>query len=371
VAEQAPAVRYRELWADELAGAALYRALADRTTDPARRDVFASLAEAEARHAEHWLHKLHEAGVHPSKPPRLPLRVRVLTRLVRWFGADPVLPLVLRAEAADATKYRGVADAPRGMAEQEAVHGRVVAAMSGGDTTGGRIAAAEGRHRAGAGGALRASVFGVQDGLVSNLALVMGFAGGTSDRGVVLVAGLLGIVAGALSMATGEWNSVLSQRELYENEIRIEREELREFPAEEAEELELIYQAKGIHPDEAHAIVERIMRRPDVALDTLAREELGLDPGSLGSPWVAAGASFFAFAVGAFVPLIAFLFGAGATATITSVVISVATLGVVGVVVSVFTGGRPVRNAVRMIVIGGLVAGTTFAIGSLVGVSVS
>ncbi len=188
----------------------------------------------------------------------------------------------------------------------------------------------EGRHRAGIGGALRAGVFGVNDGLVSNFSLVMGVAGGTSNRSIVLLAGVAGLVAGAFSMASGEWVSVRSQRELYENELRIEEQELAAFPEEEREELELIYQAKGVDPAEAKALVANIMARPDVALDTLAREELGLDPRTLASPWVAAGTSFAAFAVGAFLPVVPFFFGGGLAAVVASALLSVLALFGVG-----------------------------------------
>ncbi|HZJ28000.1 MAG TPA: VIT1/CCC1 transporter family protein [Acidimicrobiia bacterium] len=361
------ATRYRELWAEELAGATLYRALAERTKDPGRKDVFTSLAEAEARHADHWLAKLAELSDGDPKPPRLPFRTRTLVWLTRWLGPDAVLSMVQRGESAAAAKYGNVADAPEAMAEQEAAHVRVVAALRGGDSAGGRIAASEGRHRAGAGGALRAAVFGVNDGLVSNLSLVMGVAGGTSDRGFVVLAGVAGLVAGAFSMAAGEWVSVRSQRELYENELRIERAELAEYPAEEAEELELIYRAKGIDADEARSIVERIMRSPDVALDTMAREELGIDPGSLGSPWVAAVFSFAAFAIGAVLPLIPFVLLSGTAAIGTAAAVSAIALMLVGAAISVFTGRPPLRSGVRMVAIGALAAGATFGIGTLVG----
>ncbi|MCZ7527549.1 MAG: VIT1/CCC1 transporter family protein [Acidimicrobiia bacterium] len=362
--------RYREMWADELGGAALYRVLAE-TTDDHRRGIFESLAEAEERHAEHWARLLREGGVTDLRTPRLPLRVRVIRFLARRLGTDAVLPLVLRAEARDADRYQAVAEAPAAMAAQEAVHGRVVAALRGGEAPGGRVAAAEGRHRIGAGGALRASVFGVNDGLVSNLSLVMGVAGGTTNSRFVVLAGVAGLVAGAFSMAAGEWVSVRSQRELFENELRIEREELAMFPEEEREELELIYQAKGIEPDVARRLVDRIMRSPEVALDTLAREELGLDPGELGSPWVAAGSSFVAFALGALVPLLPYLVGSGAAAFVVSAVVSALALFVVGATISVFTGRAPLRAGARMVIIGGAAAGTTFVIGKLVGVGVS
>jgi VIT1/CCC1 family predicted Fe2+/Mn2+ transporter len=314
---------------------------------------------------------MRQAGVTDLKPPRLPFRIRVLRRLAGVLGTEAVLPIVLRAEAADADKYRGVASAPASMAAQEAMHGKVVAAMRGGNTTGGRIAAMEGRHRAGIGGALRATVFGVNDGLVSNFSLVMGVAGGTSNKSFVVLAGVAGLVAGAFSMASGEWVSVRSQRELYENELRIEKQELAAFPEEEREELELIYQAKGVDPAEAKAFVANIMSRPDVALDTMAREELGLDPGTLGSPWVAAASSFAAFAAGAFLPVVPFFFTSGAAAVVTSAVLSVLMLFGVGCAISVFTGRHAGRSGLRMAAIGVLVATATFLIGKAVGVGVS
>ena len=252
------------------------------------------------------------------------------------------------------------------MAQQEAAAGRTIAAMQG-IPAGGRIARSEGRHRAGIGGALRATVFGMNDGLVSNFSLVMGVAGGTHDNSIVILAGVAGLVAGAFSMASGEWISIRSQRELYENELRIEREELRAFPEEEREELELIYRAKGVAPEAARSLVDNIMRRSDVALDTLAREELGLDPNQLGSPWVAAISSFLAFAVGAAIPLIPFLIGSGTAATIAAAIISVLALFAAGAATSIFTGRHAGRAGLRMALIGAVVAAITFGIGKAVG----
>lgn len=361
--------QWREMWADELAGAALYRALAEHT-DEQRRSVFLALAEAEQHHAAFWEAKLRAAGVTDLEPPGRPFRVRVLARLAAIFGANAVLPLVLRGEAADADKYRAVADAPAAMADQEVAHGQVVAAMRGGGGVGGRIAFRERRHRTAAGGALRAAVFGVSDGLVSNFSLIMGVAGASPAGRAVLVAGVAGLVAGACSMGSGEWLSVRSQVELYERELRTEREELAAFPEQEREELELIYRAKGIDPEEAEKLAESIMSRPDVALDTMAREELGLDPGELGSPWVAAGSSFASFTIGAIVPLIPFVFGSGTAAIVVSAVLSAVALFVVGAMISVVTGRAAMRTGVRMMVIGGAVAALTYGIGHLVGAAV-
>jgi vacuolar iron transporter family protein len=360
--------RYRTLWEDEIAGAALYRALAE-SADERRRPILLALAEAEEKHASHWRDLLEQAGERPQKIPRLPVRVRVLSFLARHFGADAVLPLVLRLEASDAQRYDRVAEAPDSMASQERMHGRVVAALQGG-TAGSRIARSEGRHRAGAGGALRAATFGINDGLISNLSLVMGVAGGTANKHIVVLAGVAGLVAGAFSMASGEWVSVRAQRELYEREIDIEREELSAFPEEEREELALIYRAKGITAEEADALASSMMKQPESALDTMAREELGLDPGDLASPWVAASSSFAAFAIGAVIPLIPFLIVGGGAAIAWAAAMSAITLSVVGAAISVFTGRPALLIGARMIVIGALAASATYGIGKLVGVNV-
>ena len=360
---------FEQMREDELDAAALYRSLAD-ASDGRRRQVLSRLAEAEERHARHWERLLREAGVTQFPALKPTLRTRVLGLLARRFGADTVLPLVLRLEAADAAKYRDVAEAPDTMSAEEMAHGRAVAALGGGGK-GEQIARSEGRHRAAAGGALRAGVFGVNDGLLSNLLLIVGVAGGTSNRNIILLAGLAGLLAGAFSMAAGEWVSVQSQRELYEREIAVEREELAAFPEEELGELILIYQAKGLSDEEARALARRIMRRPESALDTLTREELGLAPGELGSPWVAAVSSFGSFAVGAFIPVIPFLFGAGSAALAVAVVLSAATLFVVGSAIGLLTGRNPVRGGLRMVGIAVIVGLASNLVGRLIGHGVS
>ncbi len=360
---------FEEMREDELDSAALYRALAD-TTQGRRRDVLNRLADAEERHARHWERLLREAGVTDFPPEKRTVRTRLLTALARRFGADAVLPMVLRLEAADAAKYRGVAEAGAEMSAEEMAHGRAVAALEGAGK-GEQIARSEGRHRAAAGGALRAGVFGVNDGLVSNVLLILGMAGGTSNRNIILLAGLAGLLAGAFSMAAGEWVSVQSQRELYEREIAVEREELSAFPEEELEELILIYQAKGLDEDEAKALAGRIMRRPESALDTLTREELGLAPGDLGSPWVAALSSFGSFAVGAFIPVMPFLFGAGSAALGVAIGLSAGTLFLVGSAIALLTGRSPLRGGLRMVGIASIVGAASYLIGRLIGEGVS
>ncbi len=360
---------FEEMREEELDSAALYRALAE-TSEGRRRDVLNRLAEAEERHAGHWEHLLREAGVTDFPAAKRTLRTRVLSQLAQRFGAESVLPLVLRLEANDAARYRVVAEATATMSAEEMAHGRAVAALAG-EGKGEQIARSEGRHRATAGGALRAAVFGVNDGLVSNILLILGVAGGTSERSIILLAGLAGLLAGAFSMAAGEWVSVQSQRELYEREIAVEREELAAFPEEELDELILIYQAKGLSEDEANALAHRIMRRPETALDTLTREELGLGPGDLGSPWVAALSSFGSFAVGALIPVLPFLLGSGAAPLAIAIGLSAVTLFVVGSAIAVLTGRNPLRGGLRMVAIAAVVGLASHLIGRLIGEGVS
>jgi vacuolar iron transporter family protein len=360
---------FEEMREDELDAAALYRALADASKGR-RRDVLNRLAEAEERHAGHWERLLREAGVTEFPPVKRTLRTRVLSQLAHRFGADSVLPLVLRLEANDAARYRDLADATATMSAEEMAHGRTIAALAG-EGKGEQIARSEGRHRAAAGGALRAGVFGVNDGLVSNLLLILGVAGGTDNRNIILLAALAGLLAGAFSMAAGEWVSVQSQRELYEREIAIEREEVAAFPEEELDELILIYQAKGLSEDEAQALARRIMRRPETALDTLTREELGLAPGDLGSPWVASLSSFGSFAVGAVIPVLPFLVGAGSAALAVAVALSAVTLFLVGSAIAILTGRNPLRGGLRMVAIATVVGLASHLIGRLIGEGVS
>jgi vacuolar iron transporter family protein len=358
--------RFEELWRDERAAARLYRELAAAAGEE-RRGLFERLAATEERHARHWADLLAAAGREP-RSERFPWRERVLLWAARRFGVDRVLPAIIRAEAADRDRYRAMPHAAPEMAGEEADHGRELA-LAVSDSVGAGLAMAEARHRTGAGGSLRAAVFGANDGLVSNFALIMGVAGGTSAPGVVLLAGVAGLVAGAGSMAAGEWVSVRSQRELYERELAIERWELEQFPDEERRELELIYEAKGLDAEAARGLAAQIMADPDVALDTLAREELGLNPGDLGSPWRAAISSFLAFAAGAIVPLLPFLFASGSLALAVSALVSALALAGVGAAISVFTGRPAWRSALRMVAIGGGAALVTYLIGSLVGVT--
>jgi VIT1/CCC1 family predicted Fe2+/Mn2+ transporter len=205
--------------------------------------------------------------------------------------------------------------------------------------------------------------------LVSNASLVMGFAGSGAATTVIVFAGLAGLLAGAFSMAAGEYISMRSQREAYEREIDLEATELREDPEGEAEELALIYRAKGLDTEEAKRAAAAIMADRGIALDTMAREELGLDPDELGSPWSAAISSLFAFALGAIVVVLPFLFGSGEAALIVAIVLAGAALFGVGAVIGLLNGRNAFRSGGRQLLIGGAAALLVFGIGHMLGAS--
>lgn len=229
------------------------------------------------------------------------------------------------------------------------------------------------RHKAGgSSGVLRAAVFGINDGLVSNASLILGVAGASTENlTLILLSGIAGLLAGAFSMGAGEYLSMRSQREMFEHQIGLERDELKEYPQEEAAELALIYQAKGLSDQEAKEISEKLIADPEKALDTLAREELGLNPEQLGSPWGATLSSFCFFAIGALIPLCPFFFLSGSATILVSIGLTAAALFLVGAALSLFTGKRFLWGGIRMLLIGGGAGAATFLIGRLLGVSLS
>lgn len=231
----------------------------------------------------------------------------------------------------------------------------------------------EGRHHAIGGNALRAGVLGANDGLVSNFSLVMGVAGASAGNTPVVVAGVAGLLAGSLSMALGEWLSVQSSRELYANQIAMEAAELATFPHKEGEKLRRTYEAKGFNPDDARELAHRIVsgdRR--IALDTMSREVLGIDPDDLGgSAWVAAFTSFSLFAAGAVIPLIPFLVGSGPWAIVAAIVMSGVALFALGAAITLLTGKHPLVAGLRQLGFGMAAAAVTFGIGTLLGTSLA
>jgi VIT1/CCC1 family predicted Fe2+/Mn2+ transporter len=279
------------------------------------------------------------------------LRTRIVTALVRRFG-----PYALRTVLA-AIKVRGMA-----------IYGKSMPGHFMSPTVQGH----EHRHRGVAtGGNLRAAVFGVNDGIVSNASLILGVAGATGDHRTILLSGIAGVVAGAFSMAAGEYVSVRSQREMYEYQIGLEREELDQYPEEEAKELALIYAARGVPKAQAKKLADSLLANPEFALDTLAREELGLNPDDLGSPTGAAVSSFVSFAIGGFIPLAPFLLGTGSGALIATIVATAVALFVVGATLSLYTGRNALLSGARMLAIGAAAGGVTYFVGSLLGVSLT
>ncbi|MET1232798.1 MAG: VIT1/CCC1 transporter family protein [Candidatus Limnocylindrales bacterium] len=361
----------------------LYDRLAEMEREPRRAAAFRSIAGNERRHAEIWAQRLREDGAIVPLPSAPRMRVRFIILIARVFGTGSVSELVRSLEGDEEEAYTGQEHPDvAGIIDDERAHAEIwrrldagdldAAALSEGDaaSTAATIAPrAESWHVSGRSGTLRASIFGISDGLVSNLSLVMGVVGANPDEHIIVLAGVAGLLAGAFSMGAGEWISMQSQRELFERQIELEREELRVMPEQEEAELAGLYRRKGIPDADARRLAHQLMADPEIALDTKVREELGLDPGELGSPWGAAAGSFLAFVVGASVPLIPYLLADGVPAFVASLGLSLVALFAVGAAVSLLTGRSAIRSGLRQTVIGALAAAVTFAVGSLIGVA--
>jgi VIT1/CCC1 family predicted Fe2+/Mn2+ transporter len=363
--------RYRRNLQDEVDTASLYAVMAEREENARLSALYRRHEATERRHAEFWAKRLEASG----QPMRLlpSRRARILAWLARHFGPSLVLPSLAATEWNGQADYDHQAEADgTGMRGDERSHARLLRELSTqGGLEGGALARLEGRHRTVGGNALRAAVLGANDGLVSNLSLVMGVAGASLSSRSILVTGIAGLLAGSGSMAMGEWISVRSARELFERQIGEEREELEEVPDEEREELALIYQAKGLTSEQAAQLAERLIADRGTALDTLAREELGIDPEELGgSPVQAAGASFLLFCVGAVPPVLPFAFLGGLTAVAVSLALSGAVLFGIGAAITLLTGRSALHSGTRQLVIGFAAAGVTYGIGALVGAAV-
>ena len=339
-----------ENWTEEKQSSYLYRIVARRERDPAKVEMFEALSNAADAQAKLWEDKMRAEDEKVPDHLALTTRVRLISWLIRLVGPRAIRP------ALAAMKVRGLSVYS---------HSRLGA----GHAMPTSVDEVGYRHSSvGGGGNLRAAVFGVNDGLVSNACLVMGVVGATSNDSLILLTGIAGLLAGAASMAAGEYVSVRSQRELYEYQIRLEREELEEYPEEEAEELALIYNARGVEMMQAREIASEMLKDKEHALDTLAREELGLNPDDLGSPFGAASSSFVSFAIGALIPLIPFLYGRSGQPVPFSVVLTGLALYAVGSLLSLFTGKSAVRGGLRMVIIGGGAGLATFTIGRLLGI---
>lgn len=336
-----------ESWQEEKRSAWLYRVVAECERGTPREALFKELAQAADEQAELWLAIILKKGGQTPAAFQPELRTRVVASLTRVFK-----PRAMRGILA-AMKVRGMV-----LYSQSTPHPMPT-----------RVDDIGKRHQSGAAGnALRAGVFGVNDGLVSNAALIYGIAGASQEPSIIVLTGVAGLLAGAFSMAAGEYVSVRSQREMFEYQIGLERDELEEYPEEEAAELALIYAAKGMPLDEARRVADTLMQDPERALDTLAREELGLNPDELGSPWVAAISSFSAFTAGAALPLLPFLLGHGHALT-ASITLTALGLFAVGASMSLFTGRHALLSGLRMLAIGGAAGLATYFIGARLGVT--
>jgi VIT1/CCC1 family predicted Fe2+/Mn2+ transporter len=383
----------------------LYDALAGIEKDPRRAAAFRHIADNERRHAEIWANRLTELGAIVPPPGRPRARVRFIIVAARVFGTRAVSDLVKALEGDEEAIYgeQGANPEVEAIAADEREHAEIWKRLDGeppavgarrprarrGDAasvvaatdhppveagTAGSpeaITKGEGWHRSARSGTLRAIIFGVSDGLVSNLALVMGVAGASDQGDFILLAGIAGLLAGAFSMAAGEYISMQSQRELFERQIALERAELEAMPEEEQRELVALYMAKGFPREEAEHVAARMFEDPEQALDTLVREELGLDPDELGSPWGAAFGSFLAFAAGAAIPVVPYLFGSGSMAFAFSLGLSLVALFLVGAGVSLLTGRSMLFSGFRQVGIGAAAAAVTYAVGRIIGIGVT
>lgn len=369
--EPSDRLRYQTYLKSELEAAGMYKILLDSDPDLARRDIFKRLFESEMKHANRWAKKL---GLDSDdvRPTKNTLKLLYIRFICKFFGPYKIIPWIARLEAREVGLYSNDIEG-KDLVPEEREHARILATMAHGSDEVDFIRKEPG-HIFVRGGGLRAGVLGLNDGLVSNFCLVMGAAAGATTLGkpeLVILTGVAGLVAGAFSMGTGEYISMRSQREIYERQIEVEQAELEQWPEEEEEELALIYMAKGIPEKEAREIAAQIIKNPTAALDTMAKEELGLDPSSLGSPWNAAMSSFIAFSVGAMVPIIPYIFGAGTRAFVFSAIFSIAALLIVGSILSSLSAKNILWGGLRMLIAGTVAASITYGVGYGIGLAIS
>ena len=364
--------RYISFLEDERNSSMVYHAIAEFEKNPQIAEVYRRLGNTEDGHAKIWAEKISaEGGAVPEFKPRI--RSYLLIWIARRFGPSAVLPSLISAEQTGVSGYSGQAET-RSMQATELAHGRILQAVqqsAEGGVQGATLAQLEGRHRSAGGNALRAAVLGANDGLVSNFSLVMGVAGAAMNNTLVLVTGIAGLLAGSISMALGEWISVTSSRELYTHQIEIETEEIEAAPEEEREELALIYQARGLDEATAEVLSKKVMADSATAVQTMVRDELGIDPTELGgSAWEAAITSWLLFSAGALLPILPFIFLRGMNAVMLSIAFSAIGLFVIGAAITLFTGRNLLQSGFRQVLFGLAAAAVTYSIGRILGVSI-
>ncbi len=348
--------------------------MADAEDDPAIATLFSDLAGIEQEHADHMLEHLHRQGI-SIELPGPSWRARFLNRVGKILGYEYVIGVLMDLEKSIAvaqTKHKQAQQVP--LSGSETNHVRLLQTLINNKSrvAGEKLSKIEGRHRSIGGNALRAAVLGANDGLVSNMSLVMGIAGATDGGSGVLLAGLAGLLAGALSMALGEWISVKSSQELYERQMDLEMAEIEANPEGETKELALIYMAKGIPEDQAHQMAVDIMSDKEHAHEILVKEELGINSEELeGSAWEAALASFFLFAIGAVLPVLPFFWGGGMQAILISIGVSTVGLFLIGAAITLFTGRNVWYSGFRQVLFGLAAAAVTFGVGKVIGVSIA
>jgi vacuolar iron transporter family protein len=374
MAEQESRHRFTANLQGEVDSAALYETLSKTEKNPHLAQIYARLAAVESAHGEFWKRQIAALG---ERVPHLRpgFRTRALEWLARRFGSAFVLPTVNTLEQMDSGTYAGQPEAVAGgLPAAERSHARIIEALASPSAgfSGPVLARLEGRHRGMGGNALRAAVLGANDGLVSNLSLVTGVAGADLASRTILVTGLAGLLAGACSMALGEWLSVNTARESAQRQIDTEAAELELVPEEEQEELALIYQAKGLPEDLAKTLARQLIANKKTALDTLVREELGIDPDELGgSAWTAAGTSFLLFSLGAIFPVAPYFSLSGSSALFGSLAASCVALVLIGAGTALFTGRGIAFSGARQLVVGLAAAAVTFGLGKLIGGAVA
>lgn len=359
-----PAAAWRHHLQDEADAAYLYRALAALEQDVHRREIFYRLAAVEDRHTALWRKLLDERGIEaPDVKPSV--RARLMVWLARRFGSAWLLPALLREEGQEVKGYLQLyhkSQIPEAketaavLARESAEHAQTLSRLTGAD--------GEPWHRTSSGGFLRNVVYGFNDGLTANFGLVAGVIGASVELHIVLVSGLAGTIADALSMGASGYLAAKSEREVYAHEIAMEREEIRMMPEVEEEELALLYEAKGIRPERARGMARDVMRDPARALDEKAREELGIAPAHA-TPFREGWVTGLATAVGAFIPVAPFLLLEGRVAIWTAFVIAMLSHFVVGAARSFFTGRGIFRSGMDMFAVGLGVAAVGYVIGDL------
>lgn len=342
-----------ESWRQEKRSAYLYRLIAQTEKVASRQQLFSELAREAENQTALWMAQAVKSGAHIPDNYQPELRANVVAWLIRKLGAANIRPILAAIKIRGLSVYSSRQTA--GFHPQPSTVEEVGASHRGASNNGG----------------LRAAVFGVNDGLVSIMCLISGVAGAASNNATILLTGIAGLLAGAFSMAAGEYISMRSQREMFEYQIGLERDELAQYPQEEASELALIYTARGMPQHDAQALAQRMIADPELGLDTLAREELGLNPDELGSPWLAACSSLLAFTAGGTVPLLPYLFGVQHYALPLAVAATALALFLVGASISLFTGRNGLSGGLRMLLIGSAAGTLTYAIGHVMGANLA